>query len=444
MVNMMNTKKLKLAFVATLFVLSYGCSSTIEKADIPSSANPTDEVSKLESDLSYGRSNDFDILDRDDFNHSRDRLSEAKKKLRENESRDDVLDELRYARAYYERAKTLSTERRDKIETVLNAREAAWDAGVERFPSLADEWKDTDNEARKLASKDIGDISTDDVKDVQARYSDLRFQAVKMDYLGNAQAIIEDAKDNGAASKAPKTLKQAEIDYAAAENWISANQSNPSQFSSDVDRANQSADRLRDVMAYADKQGSSFNEDSAIQLVMQDERIHHLDRENAQMMDRMDQQHSKLTDAQRQVALQQAIENARKEFKPSEADVYQQGDKLLIRMKGVSFKTGKATLPEKADSLLDKVQMIADDLNAKDLLVQGHTDSTGSKKVNQALSEERAQSVADYLEQKGVDSSKVRAEGYGDSSPLAPNRTKAGRAQNRRIDIVITPASEQL
>ena len=75
-------------------------------------------------------------------------------------------------------------------------------------------------------------------------------------------------------------------------------------------------------------------------------------------------------------------------------------------------------------------------------MVEGHTDSTGSPGKNQELSQERAQAVASYFQSNGMESGKVEAVGYGFKKPLTSNKTKAGRAQNRRVDIIITPSTE--
>ena len=70
--------------------------------------------------------------------------------------------------------------------------------------------------------------------------------------------------------------------------------------------------------------------------------------------------------------------------------------------------------------------------------IEGHTDNIGAKEYNQKLSERRAKSVANYLISKGVDSSKVTTEGFGFSRPIADNKTKEGRAKNRRTEMKFT------
>ena len=70
--------------------------------------------------------------------------------------------------------------------------------------------------------------------------------------------------------------------------------------------------------------------------------------------------------------------------------------------------------------------------------VEGHTDNVGAKEYNQKLSERRAKSVADYIISKGVDSSRVTTQGFGFSKPIASNKTKEGRAKNRRTELKFT------
>jgi outer membrane protein OmpA-like peptidoglycan-associated protein len=75
--------------------------------------------------------------------------------------------------------------------------------------------------------------------------------------------------------------------------------------------------------------------------------------------------------------------------------------------------------------------------------VYGHTDSTGSDAYNQALSERRAQAVANYLISRGVSASRIRWQGFGETQPVVANDTDAGRARNRRVEIKIVPVSAE-
>ena len=69
--------------------------------------------------------------------------------------------------------------------------------------------------------------------------------------------------------------------------------------------------------------------------------------------------------------------------------------------------------------------------------LSGHTDSIGTEKYNQALSERRVNSVRDYIVAKGVDAGRVSGQGFGETKPIADNKTKEGRAKNRRVEIKV-------
>lgn len=106
---------------------------------------------------------------------------------------------------------------------------------------------------------------------------------------------------------------------------------------------------------------------------------------------------------------------------------------------GILFETNGYTLNGTSKSALAKFAsaMNKDDIKETNLLVQGHTDNTGSDDYNQKLSEQRAQSVASYLEGQGISSSRIKEEGKSYSSPVADNSTVAGRKQNRRVEVYI-------
>ncbi len=117
--------------------------------------------------------------------------------------------------------------------------------------------------------------------------------------------------------------------------------------------------------------------------------------------------------------------------------------KLQLKEK-VMFATGKATIDQRSYPLLDDVATaLLAHQEAKKVRVEGHTDSTGSAKLNQKLSQDRADSVKTYLVQKGVDPGRLEAKGFGSSRPIASNKTADGREENRRVDFVVTDLAQQ-
>ena len=110
----------------------------------------------------------------------------------------------------------------------------------------------------------------------------------------------------------------------------------------------------------------------------------------------------------------------------------------IISLEGANFDFNKATLKPEGMAKLDQAAAVMAEHADLTVGVEGHTDSVGSDAYNQKLSERRAQAAVDYLVSKGVDASRLQPTGYGESKPVASNDTAEGRAQNRRVDLVVT------
>ena len=104
---------------------------------------------------------------------------------------------------------------------------------------------------------------------------------------------------------------------------------------------------------------------------------------------------------------------------------------------GVLFRSAEATLMPSALVKLDQVGNALQSVRARNLLVEGHTDSQGSGSYNQGLSQRRANAVRDYLVRRGYPADRIQARGMGEDTPIANNNSPEGRANNRRVEIVI-------
>ena len=109
----------------------------------------------------------------------------------------------------------------------------------------------------------------------------------------------------------------------------------------------------------------------------------------------------------------------------------------VIELGGVHFDFDKATLKPEAKSVLDQAAALLQKHERVVVEVAGHTDSVGSDEYNMGLSDRRANSVKDYLTAKGVKASRLSAHGYGESRPVASNDTDEGRAENRRVELIV-------
>jgi len=107
------------------------------------------------------------------------------------------------------------------------------------------------------------------------------------------------------------------------------------------------------------------------------------------------------------------------------------------------FATNKATFRQEAQPELEKFAARARNVSSVEAVqITGHTDNTGSADYNQKLSEQRAATVKDFLVKNGIDPSKITILGKGESTPIADNATKEGRAKNRRVEIMVKGAVE--
>ena len=103
--------------------------------------------------------------------------------------------------------------------------------------------------------------------------------------------------------------------------------------------------------------------------------------------------------------------------------------------KTILFDTGKATIKDQSAGVLQNIIGILNEYPNANFNIEGHTDSVGSEALNEKLSQERASSVMNYLITNGVASDRLNAKGYGESRPIDSNKTKAGIANNRRVEI---------
>jgi OmpA-OmpF porin, OOP family len=272
----------------------------------------------------------------------------------------------------------------------LRTRRQVVDKGTRNWPDENKAIGKLDNDFRNLSEKKI--VDPRDYSELQMKYMDVGNRAYKKEVLGSARKQVEDAKNNKAKKYAPRSLNIAELDLKNAENTMDSNVNQPEAYAPAVRKANRSAAMLTAIVEEQKKVNYNLDEGSA-----------------------------------------------QKSFSPSEAEVFRQGDKILIRLKTIGFATGQTDIPAQSKPILERVAQVAEKLDANQVVVEGHTDSVGSAAINETISQKRAESVMSYLQTEGVAAGKIQAVGYGFQKPLSSNKTKTGRAQNRRVDVWISP-----
>ncbi len=118
--------------------------------------------------------------------------------------------------------------------------------------------------------------------------------------------------------------------------------------------------------------------------------------------------------------------------------VYKDARGTILSMSDILFETGKADLKEELKLNLAEIAGILKTLlTESNIEVEGHTDNVGSAEYNQKLSEQRANAVLNYLVDRGIDKTRLKAKGFGFDKPVADNDTPEGKAKNRRVELVI-------
>jgi len=138
---------------------------------------------------------------------------------------------------------------------------------------------------------------------------------------------------------------------------------------------------------------------------------------------------------------QEQLQQAKQLFSPEEATVFEQSGVIVARLIGLNFGSGSAELGADADVLFTKIRRLVSIFPGARIGIEGHTDAKGGDRLNQKLSQNRAQAVMNrIIQDSAIAPDRITATGFGETRPIANNETAEGRAQNRRIDLLITPA----
>lgn len=449
---------LKATVAGVLVFGSQGCAK-LPVEEIPVSANPSDEITKLEAQRAAAVAAQVDVLSPSYFEDGVASLEKAQKSRANAEDTAEILGHVAKGRANLTKATEVAAVAKTSLTTVVAARADALAAQAPKF--LKAEFTEADDDLRK-ATRDIekNDLASaaNNRAPLTQRYAALELRAIKIDKLAAAAATIDKAEKEGAQEIAGRTFKEAKKALADADAFITKNRHDQAGIDAQAAAAKAGAERLLDVSRQVkvadksdaesvvlDREAAQKKLDAEVaagaatsaqlgtanaQLGTANAKSDALTAANSQVNAKLEQE--KQADAR--------LQAAKAKFSPAEADVYLDGDRLIIRMKTIAFPSGKANLPPESFPVLGKVQKVIQDLKAARVTVEGHTDANGSSAANTKLSNARASAIGGYLASSGYAAERISTVGYGDSKPLTSNKTEAGRAQNRRVDVIIEPS----
>lgn len=395
---------------------------------LASTSDVTQELDTTQRMINEQKANNLDVLAPQSFERAQDRLNKAREQAVEGQRSEKILQNIAESRAWLKEAQSKGEVTRAAAKGVSEARTAALQANAQQF--YQKEFLQVDKDVRDMAEEaEKGDLdkATKKGSGLAKRYHDLEIQSVTKNFLSQAQDNLKTAQAEGAEKNAPKTYRQAETKINQT---LALIYENPRNIAAIRQASMEATEASRYLLRVHQKTKQGNTEDLVLQTERQRETISGLAEGLAASSAEL---------SHKEAALKTA-EELRQDLKPEDAEVYVEGDRVKVRLKGVQFGSNQAALNKNSTALLEKVDKALGDLGVSQVIVEGHTDSVGSSQVNREISQKRAEAVQKYFASQGrVEAEKVRAIGRGSEDPIADNKTQRGRAQNRRIDLVIEP-----
>ncbi len=431
--------------------LFMGCAHELKPVSISAAADPTSEIKAQEALIEYSQKEQVNVLSPIHFAKSHDYLAEAKKDYKEGESSEDVLLTLGYSKAHLEKAEREAQKISSTLISVTTARKAAILAGADNFPK---ELNSLDDKLTSFTS-DKKSMTPEEKVKLQSQYLNLELLAIKRSKLNALKTTLKEAKDKGALEITPIAYGKAVEQFNIAEKIIETDRHSNTKIDSAVEAAKISSLRVITLMKSEQRSRNQTPEQRAVTLESSRQatkkanattsQVEATSRETDEML-LTQSENLIISQDENDLLKKKAQENkvvtdAAAQFDKNEADVYLQDSFLIIRLKSMNFASGRSDLPADSIAVLTKVKDILRSMKPNQVTIEGHTDGIGNADINQLLSEQRAESVLKFFTtDEKLSKNEMDSKGFGYSKPLSTNKTKEGRAQNRRVDVVINTA----
>jgi outer membrane protein OmpA-like peptidoglycan-associated protein len=430
--------------------------------------------------------NDAAILSPINFGKASKFYKEAEKIIGKGVTSGSLDANLNAAIDYYNKANNFAIAGRQKLHVGFDARKDAVSSGAAEHAGNI--WNESEQKFSEAAEQlELGHIE-DAVKLSESAaklYRQAELISIKSFFLGEAYKLIEEAEESDAEEYAPKTLKKAKSLAAFAEKELSLNRydtKRPRELALEalyearhtifftnlikkIKKDNISYEELLlEIEAPYTAIAASFeikpeidrgyeyvktqllNEIDSLKKMNND-----LQKGNSELIRKMNLMESNngiekvsKDNVSAKWEVEEEIRNKYTElrnlFKQSEANIVKEGGVITLRLVGLLFDPGSSELKEFHFTLLKKVVDAVKMFPDAKIRIEGHTDSGDDSISNMKISEERAYSVFSYIKANAtINLAKYSAAGYGQTKPIASNGTRAGRALNTRVDVVIMP-----
>lgn len=450
----------------TTLILMGGCASSQPKLTQEEILTQYPQISSLNSAVTDSRAKGAELLAPESYKKAIDSLESAMKAAYKGKT-DDANEAAAAGLKVIDQMNRDTESNRKLLSEVIVARERAIDAGVIALQS--EKLAELDNELKKTSTlAEKGDLE----KAKQRRpkliedYTQLELATLKQSTADQAKSAIANAKKQGAKKYAPRTLARAEEEMALAVSILDADRTKTDEADAQARKAKflaeQSAaitetvkdfDRrdytMEDVVLWHQSELQGINQPLGAELPFNEsnEKVVLSMRNAIEQLKLAETRYQKQLQSseQKSLALQQQesetkarFEKVQAMFTEKEANVYRQRQNVLISAYGFQFPSGQSEIQTVNFPLMNKISRAINIFPGSRIEITGHTDSTGTDNINQQVSQARARNVGKFLTEVGeIAPDRITTRGYGESRPVASNKTAAGRAENRRVEIKI-------
>jgi len=462
---------------------------------VPALAAGSVDAAALAAAIEKGRAEQLDVLAPRTFAAAVQASQNATREAERGRASEKIAARVQEGEAALQKARTVAASARQTLGGIIKTRE---DALVAEAPKFAGEaWtKANDRFVQAMRENESGDLPNAQKRAAEAEVllRDVELTGIKGGILNEARNLISQADAAKVERYAPRTLQSAKRHLAEAEQEIQRNRydvAQPRKLAAqaryDVRHAMYLAQQVQRVMQQekaneAGVEALILSWEEPLQRIANDmeldirfdeghqapmkelgeyaqQRTQEVRRLKQELQDR-DEQIAALNnqlkrlesrlggESQERIALQRQVDAQAQlraniaaieaSFTSDEARVYRQGEHVVVSLTGINFPSGRSNIDASSAALMQKVQRALARFPDATIVVEGHTDANGSDSANLILSQDRADAVKQYLvNQLGANAEKVSSIGYGEARPVATNETPAGRARNRRIDLII-------
>ncbi len=439
------------------------------------------------------------VLSPRNYEAGRDHYKQAEQHLIRGRDVDRIESELQRAMQAFNRAEETADLAQVTFRSAIEARNDALEAKAPVFSS--NNWMQADAQFRTAAvSLEDGNVNRarGQAETAEDMFRAVELEAIKANYLDDARETLSIAAEEQAQGTAPRTFAKAKEEIENVEQMLAEDRYDTEEagrlaelaayrasytryLHREITRMRSENATFEDLFLEVEKPLIRIAEtmdvdvrfdsgidapaetiigeiettlaDKEARLESAQQQIQNLRMENESQAGRIREQQSEIAMLRSQIdekgdlagmlevqrKRDEAIQNVRNLIPPNDGDVFLDGDNILIRLHGLTFPVGQSTIEPKFFDLLRRVQDAIRLFPEGRIAIEGHTDSRGSLELNQRLSEERADAVAQYIRANIGSDITMRSIGFGPERPVASNDTEVGRARNRRIDVVITP-----